>query len=1137
MKKCISNILCFLFFTFLINSAITAQKDYISGFRNETRGTNFTYHSPYSHNEQSLLSRANKDFDAIEWETAKIPGSFENDRVSFIWLYGIDVLSERQDFDFFVNGKYILTFSNPVNNKEEIWAVEGKNDCLLTFNRAMIDKHGDQMGYAVLNIPANMVSTSEPVKIKVDGRDNNSNAWYMTFKLPLKSEFTAYQLKTVSKENDQFYYTIRFEIIHLGHPINSTITVNNISKEFKLRTGLNEIDFPVTRSEKPILTNAMVEIGNNKWQQNITLQPIKEWTIHLVQHSHTDIGYTRPQSEILAEHLRYIDDALDYCDQTDHYPLESQFRWTCEAAWTVREYLNSRPESQISRLLQRIKEGRIEVTGMFFNFSEIVDETALAIQMQTLNKFKNRGIDVNTAMQNDVNGIGWCMVDLYHNTGVKYLTMGQHGHRARIPFNKPTSFWWESPSGNRLLAYRSEHYMHGNTLSLTSGNIDVFGKNLSKYLTELEEKDYPFNRIALQFSGYITDNSPPSTRVCDIVRKWNEKYEWPKLKLSLASEFMIHIDSSHSDHLETRKVAWPDWWTDGFGSAMNETKVSRITHSEMIATMGLLAMAKTMGASISPGIYAEITECYDNLLFYDEHTFGAAESISDPTSENSVNQWRQKSSYVWSANQQSNLLREKAIGLIQPYVKRTIKPSVTVFNTLNWSRSGIADVFIDHDILPANKEYQITDSKGNIVHAQLTGSRSEGSYWSLSVNDIPPMGYATFNIQVFEKALKRDQVSNVSTVSFENEFYKLVIDTNKNGIVSLYDKQLSKELLDTLSDNKFGSMIYELPENRTDLERLTYLNRDTVYRPISKEIVRLSDFRITGVDEGHVWKSIQLNGKLAGCADHNGVNMEIRLYHHTKKIELLYSMNKLKNKDPEGLYVAFPFVSENGTQLAFESQGGVVYPGVNQLEGTASDWNTIQNFATVINPNSQIVFCSNDIPLVQFGEINTGRFYYLHKPVKNHIYSWVLNNYWTTNFKASQEGQIKWKYQLTSTKDNSLSFATRFGFENRVPLIARTNSGNADGGSTVLESIINLYAPENLLLVNARPLSDGKNILFHFRETEGDHAILDISRILQNPNILSISEVNGLGNNGKILNGPLLIEHFETKFLLFEVKD
>ena len=83
----------------------------------------------------------------------------------------------------------------------------------------------------------------------------------------------------------------------------------------------------------------------------------RHWQMNLVQHTHTDIGYTRSQMEILAEHLRYIDYALDYCDVTDRYPDAARFRWTCEVAWPVKEYLKNRPASQVERLKRRVKEG------------------------------------------------------------------------------------------------------------------------------------------------------------------------------------------------------------------------------------------------------------------------------------------------------------------------------------------------------------------------------------------------------------------------------------------------------------------------------------------------------------------------------------------------------------------------------------------------------------------------------------------------------------------------------------------------------------------------------------------------------------------------------------------------------------
>ena len=90
--------------------------------------------------------------------------------------------------------------------------------------------------------------------------------------------------------------------------------------------------------------------------------------------------------------------------------------------------------------------------------------------LQPLKEFNKLNIPVKTAMQNDVNGIAWCMPDYFKNTGVKYLVMGIND-KSILPFDKPTCFWWESPSGARLLAFRADHYMTGNNFGIESKSI------------------------------------------------------------------------------------------------------------------------------------------------------------------------------------------------------------------------------------------------------------------------------------------------------------------------------------------------------------------------------------------------------------------------------------------------------------------------------------------------------------------------------------------------------------------------------------------------------------------------------------------------------------------------------------------
>lgn len=1115
-----------IFFPFHVRSQ-NLSESYLQGYAQEISGFTFNYHSPLTDVNSSLLVRAHQEYQPIEWQSEVIPSDYQGDFVSFIWMYAMDTDVETFKFHFSVNGEHYFTFTNPNDENRLEYDYNGKNGASLRFHCTMLDKYNDQMGFAVLTLPKSAIKLGEPVNFKVEGENAQSSIWYMTFKSPIKEKISVSQEKVIKKEGEQLFYLARFDFTHIGAETQGIVKIGDQTEDFNIKPGYNSFTIQLPKSEEKQDYKAVILIDDKETDIPFIMEPVKPWIVYLVQHSHTDIGYTRPQTEILAEHLRYIDYALDFCDQTDHYPDEAKFKWTCEAAWPVREYLKSRPQSQIDRLVKRIQEGRIEVTAMFFNYSEIVDETGLVAQTQTLRDFQEKGIKVKTAMQNDVNGIAWCLADYYPEIGVKYLIMGQHGHRARVPFDKPTAFWWESPSGKRLLAYRAEHYMYGNTLGLTSKNINEFRKNLAHYLESLEAKNYPFLITELQFSGYITDNSPPSIIASDMVKEWNEQYEWPKLQLAVANEFMQDVEEKYTDKLEIKKVAWPDWWTDGAGSAMQETKANRNTHCDMIANNGLLSMAKILGADLPTNIRQDIRDVNDALLFYDEHTYGAAESISDPLSENSVIQWNEKASYAWDAVKKSRMLKEKAMGFIQPFIPKSKTHSIAIFNTLNWNRSGLVTLYIDHEILPNNKKFKILDYNGNPIAIQALNSRSDGTYWGIWVQDIPAMGYSIYQISVEDEARVSEEKQEYEG-SFENQFYCIKIDTEKGAIKSLFDKEMEKELLDQQDTMLMGQFIYERLDNRYQMERFTYNKIDTAFVPLRGEKLLLKNIENGKIVNGPVWKSLFIHGELPLCADDRGVDLEIRLYHQEKRIELLYDMHKLAVVDPEAVYVAFPFYLKD-SKLAYEAQGGLVFPGINQLEGTAHDWNTIQNFASVRSEDSQIIFGSHDIPLVQFGAINTGRFYYKHQPATSHIYSWVLNNYWTTNFKASQEGQMRWTYFISSSENASNSFASRYSMGNRIPFLSRVLPASDREEDRNPKSLMTIDSP-NIVIINSLPSIDGKGIVLHLRETEGKECNINIKHLL-NLKATSYQEVNVLEEKITELENEWHIGAFESKFL------
>jgi hypothetical protein len=66
--------------------------------------------------------------------------------------------------------------------------------------------------------------------------------------------------------------------------------------------------------------------------------------------------------------------------------------------------------------------------------------------------------------------------------------------------------------------------------------------------------------------------------------------------------------------------------------------------------------------------------------------------------------------------------------------------------------------------------------------------------------------------------------------------------------------------------------------------------------------------------------------------------------------------------------------------------------------------------------------------------------------------SWVMNNYWFTNFPAAQSGRVNYRYSLTGGPGAfSVEAARRFALSIRQPLLAAALS---PGGTTIIHGAV-----------------------------------------------------------------------------------
>ncbi|MDR2764732.1 MAG: glycosyl hydrolase family 38, partial [Tannerella sp.] len=1075
-------------------------------------------HLPYA--GRALVVRAQEGSQSMEWETEAAPADIKQSYVTYVWIAGESGITYGKTpagVDLYVDGQKKFTITTGSLNA---WSKKAADGSELSFRPMMKTRAEDLTGYMYLRIPRKQVPAGRSLQLKMTASNAGTDSWCMVFESPIKSDIQVTQRPAVLKNPDKNLQPVFVEIHYFGTPATAKITLEGNSRQVPLTLGYNVVDMSVEAGEQARTSTVEVLVGGQTEKRDVTIQPVRNWKVNFVQHTHTDIGYTRSQTEILSEHVRFIDYALDYCDATDSWPDDAKFRWTCEAAWAVSEYLNNRPKEQIERLKKRVAEGRIEIAAMYFNFDEMPDEQTLAASLSPIKQIRKAGLKTEMAMQNDVNGIGWCFSEFFPDMGIKYVNMGTHGHKALISFDKPTAFWWESPSGKKTLTFRAEHYMYGNFMGIEKDDFDFFESKVFEYLHKMSTMDYPFDMISLQYSGYYTDNSPPAMAGPALIRKWNEKYEWPKMRSAVATDFFREIERKHGNQLTSIRGAWPDWWNDGFGSGAREAATSRLAHSDIIANQTALSMAKMLGAELPRDITGKINAVNEALLFYDEHTFGYHASISDPFGKYTMEQRSLKMSYAWEAYRRSRPICETALGLLQMYIPRAETPSIAVFNPHNRAHDGLAKAYIDHEILPRNRKVEIVDETGRPIPAQAVESHSDGTYWAFWVSNLPALGYRQYFIRVKnEPAVTQATSAELKQTAIENKWYKIALDPDRGTIASLFDKDMNREILMSGAEWQLGEFVHEQLENRRDM--------DAFRRPKATR-TGLEKVWFERCEEGDIWDTWIFRGETSTGIGAKNYLFEIRLFKTAKRIDFVHRLRKKQVTDPESIYISFPFTLPEG-KIFYDVPGGVIEAGVDQIPGSANDWNTVQNFASVRSRDGQIVMGSPEIPLIQFGGFNCGRFQANAVPETTAMYSWPMNNYWTTNFNADQHGEFEWTYFMTSSEDSSIEYATRFAWGSRIPLPTRVvPAGKTDTRHMKSENAVLEIVPENILLVNMRPVENEPAVVLQLREIGGKQTLFDARSPAGKKLHFEVCDANADVTDSKT---PIMLNPWENKFI------
>ncbi|HUA65658.1 MAG TPA: polysaccharide lyase family protein [Alphaproteobacteria bacterium] len=831
-------------------------------------------------------------------------------------------------------------------------------------------------------------------------------------------------------------------------------------------SGLQQINVAFGNNEPMLIVpdtdevDVILKMAGRQINLPVALPPAKKWLLYIVPTSHTDIGYTDFQSRIRVRHANNGVAALQLLNE---YP---NFKWYSETFWQLNVCLQLHPELT-DEIFERLRENRWGLSADYANMltglcsSEALDRLTLDSR-----KVANRGgFVLDSDILDDVpSAVGSLPMVLAHS-GIKYFIEGANNDRAPYAGQVPNPFYWEGPDGSRVLAEITTRPGYGGAGNLLM-SVSRAMVQLPQWLERFETSDYPYD--AALINGSYSDNHPVLDWLPKVVNEWNSQWAYPKMILAEPNDFYGYILKNFSNKIPVLKTDFGDWWADGAGSAAYETALSRRAEERAVTGEILHSLASILTGAAYPR--TNFDGLWENILLYNEHTWGAAGSIGEPYSAETVGQWKVKAAYAVDADTQSRTLLDSGMSELADVVPAS---DLIVFNPLTWQRNAV---------VKTEMPVAVQDMETERVYP--CQSLPEGGSCFVADN-LPPIGYRTYK-QATLTDTPADAVQ-ISGNTMENEFYRVSLNPATGGISSIYDKQLGRELVDSDSEYNLGELIYVEGGEGTyaihsDLKNLP--PPQFSYHPQSGVKIESINGPVFGELDSH-----------ATAEDFPGITMRVRLYRGIKQLDLIFELDKKETLSKEGVYLAFPFAlrAQNGG-LWLDYPDEITEPLKDQHASACRDWYSVQRWMAISDGDDTVELSSLDAPLFTIGGMTACTWPRELSLPRGHVFGYIMNNYWHTNYKAQQGGHFVLRYSITSDSGGfSKSDAVMRGWNMYCPAVAARGAGDHKPVFSSPAASFAQVEPAGLPLTTIKGAEDGNGFIFRYCDYAGEGGTLRLT--------------------------------------------
>jgi hypothetical protein len=275
--------------------------------------------------------------------------------------------------------------------------------------------------------------------------------------------------------------------------------------------------------------------------------------------------------------------------------------------------------------------------------------------------------------------------------------------------------------------------------------------------------------------------------------------------------------------------------------------------------------------------------------------------------------------------------------------------------------------------------------------------------------------------------------------ALNNGIIRAKVDSKNGNIVELTSDKSARNLVDTSHDEAINQYLF-LEGNDTS------------------KVSTSGPVRIAIEEPGPLVAAIRIESSAPGCVD---LVRRVRLKASEDWIEISNIVNKKRatlnphpgqggpggdfaqHESKESVQFAFPFAIEKG-QIHIDVPLAVMRPEIDQLPGSCKNSLPVGRWIDVANAEYGVTWATLDAPLVEIGSLSATLLGSQTRPEvwRKHIeptqkfYSWIMNNHWSTNYRAYQDGPVEFRYALRPHGGYDPAAASRFAMGMLQPLVA-----------------------------------------------------------------------------------------------------